>query len=330
MLKLIGWCLTLLVIGTAAIAVYGAYEATAPNRLTGDALVVVPRGSGVRTVAQQLEAEKVINNQWVFIAAAVARGEHTKIKAGEYEFTPGMDMRAVLLKLSKGDTYHRAITIREGLTSYQVVEILKAANALGGEIAEIPAEGTLLPETYQFSAGDTKQQLLTRMGRDMTAVIDRLWPDRAADLPITTPAEAIVLASIVEKETGVAEERRRVAGVFINRLKIGMKLQTDPTVIYALTMGKHKDEGQGPLGRRLLRKDLEQTDSPYNTYMYEGLPPGPIANPGKASIEAVLHPETHDFLFFVADGKGGHIFARTAREHEQNVVEWRKIRAAAQ
>ncbi len=330
MLKLIGWCFTLLVISVAAIAVYGTYEATSPNQLTENKLVVVPRGSGVRTVAQQLETDKVINNQWVFVAAAVARREHTKIKAGEYEFTPGMDMRAVLAKLSKGDTYHRAVTLREGLTSYQVVEILKNVETLAGDITAVPAEGTLLPETYQFIAGDTKQDILNRMTRDMTATIDKLWPDRAADLPIKTPAEAIVLASIVEKETGVAEERRRVAGVFINRLKIGMKLQTDPTVIYALTMGKHKDEGQGPLGRRLLRKDLEQTDSPYNTYMYEGLPPGPIANPGKASIEAVLHPETHDFLFFVADGKGGHIFARTAREHEQNVVDWRKIRAAAQ
>jgi UPF0755 protein len=330
MLKLIGWCFTLLVIAVAAIAVYGAYEATAPNQLTEPKLVVVPRGSGVRTVAAQLETDKVINNQWVFVAAAVARREHTKIKAGEYEFTPGMDMRAVLVKLAKGETYHRAITIREGLTSYQVVEILKGVGTLGGELTQVPPEGSLLPETYQFSAGDTKQDIINRMTRDMTATIDKFWPDRAAGLPLTTPAEAITLASIVEKETGVSEERRRVAGVFINRLKQGMKLQTDPTVIYALTMGKHQDAGQGPLGRRLLRKDLEQTDSPYNTYMYEGLPPGPIANPGKASIDAVLHPETHDFLFFVADGKGGHIFAKTAREHEQNVADWRKIRAAAQ
>ena len=154
-----------------------------------------------------------------------------------------------------------------------------------------------------------------------------LWALRAKDLPITTPEEAVTLASIVEKETGIEVERRRVAGVFINRLKLGMKLQTDPTVIYALTKGIPEDEGQGPLGRRLLRKDLENTDSPYNTYMYAGLPPGPIANPGKASLVAVLNPEQHEFPYFVADGKGGHVFANTAKEHEQNVVDWRKIRA---
>lgn len=327
MLKFLFKLIMLLILIAAAITFYGAQLFTQPGSLSDTKLVVVPRGTGIVQTAEMLERETVINNRWVFIAAAVATNKKSSIKAGEYEFTPAVPMAEVLAKLARGDVFKRAVTIREGLTSYQVIEWINKAKKLEGVLSDIPAEGTLLPETYNYAAGDTRAALVARMQKDMTATIEELWPKRAADLPLKTPQEAIILASIVEKETGVADERKRVAGVFINRLKLGMKLQTDPTVIYALTKGKPEDDGQGPLGRRLLRKDLETTDSPYNTYMYAGLPPGPIANPGRLSIEAVLNPEPHEFLFFVADGKGGHVFSKGAKEHERNVVEWRKIRA---
>ncbi len=328
MLKFLGWLFAIAILLVSAVAFYGAHIFMSPGPLQATKLVVVPRGSGLMEISAKLQDEAVIADRYVFLAAAAATNRKTSIKAGEYEFEAGVPMAAVLSKLARGDVYDRAVTVREGLTSYQVVQLVNKADRLTGEVADIPAEGSLLPETYHYSGDDTRAGMIARMEKAMADTLAELWPGRAKDLPITTPEEAIILASIVEKETGVAEERKRVAGVFINRLRKGMKLQTDPTVIYAITRGRHEDEGKGPLGRRLLRKDLETTNSPYNTYMYEGLPPGPIANPGRASIEAVLHPEEHDFLFFVADGKGGHIFARTAKEHERNVVEWRRIRAA--
>lgn len=326
--KVIGLFCVFLVVGAALLTGYGLHILKSPNQLSEPKLVMVVRGAGVGGIADQLLYEQIIPNRWVFIGSAVVSGAYKHIKAGEYEFQPGMTTSAVLTKLSRGETYKRKVTIREGLTSHQIVVLLNQAEKMTGEITEVPAEGSLLPETYHYIAGDSRSGMLARMEKQMQTTLAEVWPGRAADLPIKSPEEAVVLASIVEKETGVAEERRRVAGVFINRLKQGMKLQTDPTVIYALTQGKPEDAGQGPLGRRLLRKDLEQTDSPYNTYLYPGLPPGPIANPGRDSLEAVLHPEVHDYLFFVADGKGGHVFARTAREHERNVAIWRKERAA--
>jgi UPF0755 protein len=182
-----------------------------------------------------------------------------------------------------------------------------------------------LPETYDYRLKENKQDVIGRMQESMTKTIDELWPGRTANLPFATKEEALTLASIVEKETGLEAERKRVAGVFVNRLRRGIALQTDPTVIYAITKGRPQNEGKGPLGRRLLKKDLA-FDSPYNTYLHAGLPPGPIANPGRASIEAVLHPEEHDFIYFVADGKGGHIFSSTLHEHGKNVTQWRIIR----
>jgi UPF0755 protein len=188
-----------------------------------------------------------------------------------------------------------------------------------------PAEGSLLPDTYSYTRAESNEDVISRMQKAMTSTIDELWDKRIPGLPFADKNEAMTLASIVEKETGKPEERARIAGVFINRLKAGMPLQTDPTVIYALTGGKPENEGQGPLGRRLLTKDLE-IDSPYNTYKYPGLPPGPIANPGRAAIEATLNPEVNDFIYFVADGTGGHIFAKTLSEHNDNVAKWRQIR----
>ena len=230
-----------------------------------------------------------------------------------------------MTKIHDGDVVERRFTIPEGLTSFEIDTIISKIKDIEKTRTDIPAEGALLPGTYNYKLTETNADVLTRMELAMTQTIDELWETRAGNLPFKTKQEALTLASIVEKETGVAEERKRVAGVFINRLRQNIALQTDPTVIYALTKGQPKNEGKGPLGRRLLSKDLE-IDSPYNTYKYPGLPPGPIANPGRASIEAVLQPEEHNFIYFVADGSGGHIFAATLDEHNKNVAEWRKIR----
>ena len=227
--------------------------------------------------------------------------------------------------LQEGDVFDRKITIVEGYTVQQIIKRLNARDDLTGKITKTPEEGTLLPNTYHFVKNEGRQDVIDRMASNMRVALDLAWQRKANNLPIKTKLEALTLASIVEKETAVAEERNRVAGVFINRLRKNMPLQTDPTVIYAITKGDIKEDGKGPLGRRILSKDL-QYDSPYNTYKYSGLPPGPIANPGIDSIKATLNPEEHDYIFFVADGTGGHVFAKTLAEHNRNVAEWRKIR----
>ena len=214
------------------------------------------------------------------------------------------------------------ITLAEGVTSWQVVEALKRAPFMAGELGDVPAEGTLAPDSYEVDQGADRAALLADMAIRQSAVLAELWANRAEGLPVKTAEEALVLASLVEKETGVTEERARVASVFVNRLNQGIKLQTDPAVIYGLTKGK------GVLGRGLRASEL-RSNTPYNTYVHAGLPPGPIANPGRASIEAALHPETTDYLFFVADGTGGHAFATTLADHNANVERWRAIEAEA-
>jgi UPF0755 protein len=293
--------------------------------LKGPDFVVVEPGSSLGRIAGNLEAQGAITHPYVFKIAARIAGVQSQLKAGEYRLEPGMSQKEIMDLLVSGKVYLRKVTIPEGLTSHQIVEILKDNDELAGEIETVPPEGTLLPETYSFSRSETRTDIIGRMSESMKAAIGQLWEERAEGLPVSTPMEAITLASIVEKETGVPEERARIAGVFINRLKKGIPLQSDPTVIYAMTEGRHQDNGKGPLGRRLLRKDLEM-DSPYNTYKNAGLPPGPIANPGKDALAAVLNTEEHDFLYFVADGTGGHVFAKTLEEHNRNVAEWRKIR----
>lgn len=254
-------------------------------------------------------------------------GQATKLKAGEYEIPAHASIKDILDLLESGKVIQRQITIREGLTNWEIRQFLLAHEGLV-KVEDVPlkAEGMYLPETYSYQKGDSAVDIMERMNVALEKTLGDAWISRAPDLPLKTKEEALALASIIEKETSVPEERRRVAGVFINRLKRSIPLQTDPTVIYALTLGEHKNEGQGPLGRRLLKKDLE-IDSPYNTYKYAGLPPTPIANAGKASIEAALNPEDHDYIYFVADGKGGHAFAKTLDEHNANVAKWRKIRA---
>ncbi len=249
----------------------------------------------------------------------------TRLQAGEYEFAPSASMQEVLTKIANGKVILRQITIPEGRTSFEVVRKLKTYSDLKQDFKTLPKEGTLLPNTYSYQSTDSVSSILSQMEKAMDKTLDSAWKEKINDLPIKTKQEAIILASIVEKETGIASERAKIAGVFINRLRKNMPLQTDPTVIYAITKGEHKNNGKGPLGRRLLRKDLA-IDSPYNTYKYPGLPKGPICNPGKDAIIASLNPEEHSYFYFVADGTGGHIFSKTLTEHNKNVAKWRKIR----
>ena len=303
---------------------------------------MIERGMGVSQISQKLHDEKVISNPLLFKIAA--RVFSKSLKAGEYEFPVRISMKAALRQLGAGEIITRRFTIREGLTSYETVRLINGLDNLSGEIKSIPSEGTLLPNTYDYQLGESRAAIITRLETEMenailnscnillekiaastlTDMMERECP--TAPKPLKNLRDVLTLASIVEKETAVADERAKVAGVFLNRLNKGMALQTDPTVIYAITKGKHKNDGKGPLGRRLLRKDLK-IDNPYNTYKYAGLPPGPIANPGKDAIEAVINPQQHDYLFFVADGTGGHAFGRNLAEHNANVKKWRKIRS---
>lgn len=237
------------------------------------------------------------------------------------KFVAGVDPVPVEYTEAAADSDLRwRVTLAEGVTSWNVVEALKAADFLGGEIGEVPAEGTLAPESYDVDKGADRAELLTRMAARQTAVLAELWSTRAEGLPYKTPEEALIMASIVEKETGKPEERKLVASVFLNRMAVGMRLQTDPTVIYGVT------KGQGVLGRGLRQSELRR-ETPWNTYVIDGLPPTPIANPGRLSIEAALNPESSDYLYFVADGTGGHAFATTLDEHNENVAKWRAIEA---
>ena len=315
--------LTAVFTGASVIWMKGEFDA--PGPLNAKKTIEVERGDTLKEIARKLEQENVISHSWVFEINARFNGKAKSIQAGEYGFRPDISMNEILQKLQKGDVVYHQITIPEGLTNYQIRQILKAEPLLKGDIETMPPEGFLLPETYSFRKGLPRQDLIDRMHAAKKDFLDQAWKNKKQDLPVKSPEEAVILASIVEKETGVADERAKVAGVFINRLKTGMRLQSDPTVIYALTAGVPEQEGKGPLGRRLLRKDLK-FDSPYNTYVYSGLPPGPIANPGRESIRAVLMPEDHKYFYFVADGTGGHFFSKTLKQHNINVQKWRRIR----
>lgn len=289
----------------------------APGPLAEETLVVLERGQGLNAIAAELERAGVIADAQRFRLGARLLRRDRRLLAGEYAFAPGESPIDIIAKLEAGRTVARRITVQEGLTVAEVLRLVRDAEHLEGEIAERPPEGSLLPETYFYNRGDTRAAVVARMREAMSRTLAELWETRAPDLPFETPDEAVVLASIVEKETGVDDERAKVAGVFVNRLRRGMPLQSDPTVIYALT------DGDGPLGRTLTRNDLQTTESPYNTYKVGGLPPGPIANPGRASLEAVLDPAEVPYIYFVADGSGGHAFARTLDEHNRNVRRWR-------
>ena len=281
--------------------------------------VTIPKGASVQEITQILDEQNVLVNPLLFRVAARMMAKNV-LRAGEYTFEPGMNVLDVTAKLRDGKTIVRQVTVPEGRTSYDIVNILAANPYLTGEIEAIPPEGSLLPETYHFTHGDDRAQLVARMQKDAQTLLEKLWAARAPDLPLKTPQEALILASIIEKETGKHEEERaRVAGVFVNRLRLGMPLQSDPTVIYALT------DGMQSLGRSLTRADL-LTDSPMNTYMAQGLPPRPICNPGRAALDAALHPENNEYLYFVADGSGGHAFSKTLSEHNSNVNQWIRLK----
>ena len=307
--------LAVIVLGAGYFYVTDRYESAGP--LSEPRTVVLPSGDGARAIAAQLAKEGVIADERIFLAGLWLGGDAAALKAGEYEFPAGISAKSVAAKLSKGETVVRKMTFAEGLTSVEIVAQLEASTSFTGDITQPAEEGTLLPETYHYGYGDPRDSILTRMRDGMAKLLKDLWPKRANGLPLETPEEAVILASIVERETPVAAERPLVARVFLNRLKLGMPLQSDPTVIYSVS------KGMSSLDRALTRDDL-QVDSPFNTYRIKGLPPAPIANPGRASIEAALHPGKTEALYFVADGEGGHVFAKTLDEHNKNVKRWRQ------
>lgn len=319
MLNLIGNFIALALFLGVLLVAAGVAMVAIPGPATEKKTVIIPKNSGSQQIGRILAENGIVHHalQFALPAHFVAHG---RLRAGEYEIAPQITVLDLIARLQSGETVAHKISIPEGLTSTEIVALLQADSILTGEIKEIPAEGVLLPETYHYSYGDAREMMIARMRKLAETTFDVLWSQRAPDLPFTTPQQARILASIVEKETGKADERPRVAGVFVNRIKQGIKLQSDPTVIYAMTGGK------APLGRSLTHEDLS-TASPYNTYENVGLPPAPIANPGRAALEAVLHPEKNDFIYFVADGTGGHVFAKTLDEHNANVARWRKIRS---
>ena len=300
-------------------AIVFVYEGiTGAGPLSESKVVIVPKGADLQSIGRRLKDKGVIGSELLFSLGARLKQVHRELRAGEYQFPPAISIRDVLVVMREGQHINRRLTIAEGLNVRQVLEVLDRTKGLEGRIFPSPEEGTLLPDTYHFVFGTKRQSVVDQMRSQMDSLLVRLWTNRAAGLPIKTKKGAIILASIVEKETGLAAERGRIAGVFINRLKLGMRLESDPTVRYAITGGKRK------LARGLKKSELRR-EHPYNTYRIHGLPPGPICNPGKEAIAAVLNPEKTSALFFVADGTGGHIFSDTLREHLKAVRKWRKI-----
>jgi len=319
------WVLTgallvvLLVAGLAGLVAFNvARQFESPGPLAAETDLVIPRGAGLTAIARTLADAGVIRDALTFRLGVGYHRAARDLKAGEYRFPAAASMRQVMEILRSGETVVRRLTVPEGRTSREIVALVAAAEGLSGEPGPVPEEGSLLPETYHYHWADERSQLIDRMATAQRDLLRELWDKRYPDLPIASPEKAVVLASIVEKETSLDDERALVASVFVNRLKRGMRLQSDPTVVYGLT------QGQAPLGRALTRKDLD-TPSPYNTYQIDGLPPGPIANAGRAALQAVLNPADTRYLYFVADGSGGHAFAETLDEHNRNVAKWRKL-----
>jgi len=309
-----------LVIGLLGVAVlvWSVVESRKPGPLAADKTVVVEREDDSGSIGEQLERAGVVDSALWFSAMTMLDGSRGALKRGEYAFKAGVSLHQVEAQLIAHKVVQHKLTVPEGLTSDQVVQRLSDDDVLEGEVKEPPREGSLLPDTYLFERGDTRQAALTRMAKAQAKAVDEIWAKRASDLPIKSPGELVTLASIVEKETGKADERARVAAVFINRLQKHMKLQSDPTIVYGLVFGK------GTLGHPITKAELEQP-TPYNTYNIDGLPPGPICNPGKAALEAVANPMHTKELYFVADGTGGHAFSETLDQHLKNVAHWRQI-----
>ena len=293
-------------------------EAGKPGPLASDKIVNIVREDDGGSIADQLERAGVIESATWFSVLTLLDGNRGALKRGEYEFKAGDSIRQVEAKVISGKVVLHPLTIPEGLTSEQIVQRVRDAEYLAGDVKEIPREGSLLPETYAFPRGFSRQAALVRMEKAQTKLVDEIWKNRASDLPVKSPGEMVTLASIVEKETGRADERPRVAGVFVNRLQKHMRLESDPTIVYGLVFGK------GTLGHSITKAEVNQA-TPYNTYIIGGLPPGPISNPGKASLEAVANPVRSKDLYFVADGTGGHVFADSFEQHLKTVARWRQI-----
>lgn len=290
-----------------------------PGPATKELSVVVPEGATLSRAAGELEKAGAIHSRQLFLGFAKLLGGSGAIRAGEYRIAPGTSSRQILEMLQQGKTQQRLVTVPEGMPSILVAEALAKAPGLTGAV-ETPAEGSVLPDSYAYVRDEPRAAVVARMQKAMADYLAKAWGTRDKGLVVTTPREAIILASIVEKETGKPAERTMVAAVYANRLKAGMPLQADPTIIYPITKGK-------PLGRRILQSEVRAKNG-YNTYTMRGLPEGPIANPGRAAIDAVLHPATTKALYFVADGSGGHVFAETYQQHQANVAKWYALRRA--
>ncbi len=314
----------ILAILAAAIAtvVVVLHDYESPGPLAADAVAVVPHSAGLFGVAGDLERAGIVRHGWMFVLGVTLNGEARSLRAGEYAFSAAMSPRAVAALLASGRVVQHRFTLAEGLTSAEAMTLLAAAPALDGAVDATPPEGSLLPDTYFYVRGTRRQDLVARMQHAMDRALAQAWDKRPPGLPFKDAAEALTLASIVEKETAHEDERARIAGVYVARLRLGMRLQADPSVVYALTKG-----GTEPLNRPLDHADLAVA-SPYNTYLEPGLPPTPIANPGLAAIAASLHPDERGELYFAADGSGRHNFARTLEQHNRNVAQLRRQHGA--
>lgn len=310
--------LLLLLLGSAATVFLYDYVINKPVFSAENTLFLVKKGDSLPKIAQALQDSGLVENKYLFIIYAKINKLYPRIKAGEYLVENGSSLVNLAEKLTSGKVYLHKVTFPEGLTSKEAVDILQKTEFLASQKIEIPPEGSILPETYTFIREDVPQKVISQAQKALMDILEQAWNERDRDLPLKNKEEMLILASIVEKETGIATERAQVASVFVNRLRLGMMLQTDPTVIYAITGGREE------LNRPLTRKDLS-IDSLYNTYKYAGLPPSPICNPGKDAIFAVAHPDKTPYLYFVASGRGGHNFATTLSEHNENVRKWRAL-----
>lgn len=305
-------------IALGGLAAYGWDLFTRPGPLSQDKVILLAKGSGLRDIAKQLKSENIIHNELAFIFGVRLEEKGTALKAGEFSIPAGLSAEEVMNLLVEGKAVVHSITIPEGLQSREIKALIAADKILVGDLTEEMPEGSVLPETYHFSRGDSRNDVVQRMKQGMQQALASLWKLKSATTPISSVKDLVILASIVEKETGQASERGKVAGVFANRLRKKMRLQSDPTVIYGVTKGL-KD-----LGRSITKKDLASVND-YNTYVVPALPVGPICNPGLESLKAVINPEKTKALYFVADGTGGHLFANSLAEHNRNVRKWRKI-----